>query len=73
MARYNVSFSSSECGRLHPTKIFLTRGEEFAARKTLAEVYKAEHPVGGSYERLIRRTAMARSLSLKPYPFDDSR
>lgn len=42
MARYNVSFSFSECGRLHPTKIFLTLGEPFAAGKPLAEVYNAE-------------------------------
>ena len=42
MARYNVSFSFSECGRLHPTKIFLTRGDQFAAGKPLSEVYNAE-------------------------------
>lgn len=42
MARYNLSFSFSECGRLHPTKIFLTLGESFAAGKPLAEVYNAE-------------------------------
>jgi hypothetical protein len=42
MARYNVSFSCSEYGRLHPTKIFLSRGKQFATRTPLAEVYKAE-------------------------------
>jgi hypothetical protein len=42
MARYNVSFSFSECGRLHSTKILLTLGEPFAAGKPLAEVDNAE-------------------------------
>jgi hypothetical protein len=42
MARYNVSFLCGECGRLHPTKIFLSRGKQFAGRKPLAKVYKAQ-------------------------------
>lgn len=42
MARYNVSFPCSECSRLHPTKIFPTLGEPFAAGKPLSEVYNAE-------------------------------
>jgi hypothetical protein len=57
MARYNVSFSCSECGRLHPTKIFLSRGEQFAARKPLAEVYKAE-PLPPEVINLFRYPAL---------------
>jgi hypothetical protein len=57
MARYNVSYSCSECGRLHPTKVFLTRREEFPARKTLTEVYGAE-PLPAEVIRLFRYPAL---------------
>jgi hypothetical protein len=40
MARYNVSFSCGQCGRFHPTKVFLTFEKDFAAREKLSLVYK---------------------------------
>jgi hypothetical protein len=44
MAQYNVSFSCNECGRLHPTKLFLTLSKDFAAGEKLSQVYRGEPP-----------------------------
>ena len=42
MAQYNVSFSCNECGRLHPTKLFLTLSKDFAAGEKLSQVYRGD-------------------------------
>jgi hypothetical protein len=57
MARYNVSFSCSECGRLHPTKIFLTLQQGLAGREKLSEVYKGE-PLPPEIIKLFRHPAL---------------
>jgi hypothetical protein len=57
MARYNVSFSCSQCGRLHPTKIFLTLEQGFAGPENLSEVYKKE-PLPPEIIKLFRHPCL---------------
>jgi hypothetical protein len=57
MARYNVSFSCNECGRLHPTKLFLTLSKDFATGEKLSQVYSGE-PLPSEVIKLFRHPAL---------------
>jgi hypothetical protein len=54
---YNVSFSCSECGRPHATKINLSFAKTFAKGTTIRDVYSRE-PLPRDVIKLLRNPAL---------------